>query len=178
MKKNNCLLLSIMFCITLLFIGCATSGNESLRTETEKSVNAKLTEGVTTKDEVKAMFGSPFETSYTDGGLEIWKYELSKMKADANNFIPFVNILVSSASGMKKELTIMQLKGSVELAPIAGLADCIVDIVETGRTLEANDLMVLKDLCSVSARLICNKVSYRFHLEKVVSIVEALRGLS
>ena len=107
MKKFNLILLSIIFCLTLINIGCATSGNDSLRTETEESVGSKLKEGVTTKEEIKAMFGSPFGTSYTDGGFEIWKYELSKMKADANNFIPFINIFVASESGMKKELTIL-----------------------------------------------------------------------
>ncbi|MBW1616938.1 MAG: hypothetical protein JRJ49_10505 [Deltaproteobacteria bacterium] len=108
MKKNNRILLSIILCfIFIMAIGCATSGNDSLRTETEETVNGKLTEGVTTKQEVKAMFGSPFETSYTDGGLEIWKYELYKMQADANNFIPFVNIFIASSSGMKKGLTIL-----------------------------------------------------------------------
>lgn len=53
------------------------------------------------------MFGSPATTSFTDGGLEIWKYELSKMKADAVNFIPVVNLFGSSASGTKKELVIL-----------------------------------------------------------------------
>lgn len=77
-----------------------------------------------------------------------------------------------------KDLTIIPLMGSVELAPVAGLADCIVDIVETGKTLEANDLVVIEDICSVSARLICNKVSYRFNKAKVVDMVEALRSLS
>ena len=53
------------------------------------------------------MFGSPAVTSYTDGGLEIWKYELSDVSADAVNFIPIVNMFGSSASGTKKELVLL-----------------------------------------------------------------------
>ncbi|HBG92200.1 MAG TPA: hypothetical protein DDX12_01855 [Nitrospiraceae bacterium] len=91
----------------LIAQGCATVGNDSLREESESSVNAKLTVGKTTKAEVKDMFGSPIQTSYTDGGLEIWKYVLSKMSADATNFIPIVNIFAAGSSGTKKELTIL-----------------------------------------------------------------------
>ncbi|MBI4844398.1 MAG: hypothetical protein HY809_08770 [Nitrospirae bacterium] len=96
-----------MICIILIAQGCATVGNDSLRKESELSVNAKLIEGKSTKAEVKEMFGSPIQTSYTDGGLEIWKYELSKMSADASSFIPLVNIFTASSSGTKKELTIL-----------------------------------------------------------------------
>jgi outer membrane protein assembly factor BamE (lipoprotein component of BamABCDE complex) len=94
--------------IAALFIqGCATAGNDSLRKETEESVAMKITEGQTTREQVKSMFGSPFETSYTDGGLEIWKYELAKMKADAASYIPVVGLFAASSSGMRKELTIL-----------------------------------------------------------------------
>ena len=96
-----------VLCAALLAQGCATVGNDSLRTESESSVNAKLTEGKTTKAEVKGLFGSPFETSYTDGGLEIWKYEVSKMTADAISFIPIVHLFAASSTGTKKELTIL-----------------------------------------------------------------------
>lgn len=53
------------------------------------------------------MFGSPAKTSFTDGGLEIWTYERSKMHADAVNYIPIVNLFGSSASGIRKELVIL-----------------------------------------------------------------------
>ncbi|MBI4697532.1 MAG: hypothetical protein HY758_01075 [Nitrospirae bacterium] len=96
-----------VICIMLIVQGCASVGNDSLRKESELSVNAKLTEGKTTKAEVKEMFGSPMQTSYTDGGLEIWKYELSKMSADATSFIPVVSLFAASSSGTKKELTIL-----------------------------------------------------------------------
>lgn len=93
--------------IILMVVGCATSGNQTLRDETEISVDQKIIEGVTTAAEIKAMFGSPFQTDYTDGGLEIWRYEFANVKADAINYVPIVNFFGSSSSGTKKELVIL-----------------------------------------------------------------------
>lgn len=91
----------------LVLAGCAGAGNESLRSETESTVSTKVVEGKTTKDEIRNMFGSPQKTEFTDGGLEIWRYEFAKMHRDAVNFIPVVNLFGSSASGTKKELVVM-----------------------------------------------------------------------
>ena len=91
----------------LLLTGCASSGNKSLQKESEASVAQKITEGKTTKNEVHFLFGSPISTTFTEGGLEIWKYQMAKMSSDAVNFIPFVNLLGTSASGTKKELTVL-----------------------------------------------------------------------
>lgn len=87
--------------------GCAGTGNDSLRSETEASVSTKIVDGKTTKDEVRSMFGSPLKTEFTDGGLEIWHYELTKLHSDAVSYIPVVNLLGSSASGKKKELVVL-----------------------------------------------------------------------
>lgn len=100
-------LVALVAIILVSAAGCASSGNASLRKETESSVSQKITEGKTTKEEVRAMFGSPLSTSFTDGGLEIWKFELAKMSADAATFIPFVGILAGGSSGTKKELVVM-----------------------------------------------------------------------
>ena len=61
-----------------------------------------------------------------------------------------------------REIDIIHLNGSIELAPILGLSDVIVDIIETGTTLRENDLAPLEDIVPVSARLIANQVSYQF----------------
>jgi outer membrane protein assembly factor BamE (lipoprotein component of BamABCDE complex) len=87
--------------------GCAGTGNDSLRSETEATVSTKIVEGKTTKDEVRSMFGSPMKTEFTDGGLEVWHYELTKLHSDAVNFIPVINLFGSSASGQKKELVVL-----------------------------------------------------------------------
>jgi ATP phosphoribosyltransferase len=70
---------------------------------------------------------------------------------------------------------IVKLQGSVELAPVLGLADCIVDVVETGRTLEENGLVVVEEVASSSARLVVNRGSYHARREDVSRIVETLR---
>lgn len=98
----------IALCAVILALaGCAGTGNDSLRSETEESVSTKVVEGKTTKDQVREMFGSPAKTEFTDGGLEIWRYEFAKMHGDAVNYIPVVNLFGSSASGKKKELVVM-----------------------------------------------------------------------
>lgn len=93
--------------VTVFISGCASVGNETLRAESESTVKAKIVEGKTTKAEVKAMFGSPMKTTFTDGGLEVWTYEFSKVTADAVSYIPIVNLFGASASGTKKELVAM-----------------------------------------------------------------------
>jgi outer membrane protein assembly factor BamE (lipoprotein component of BamABCDE complex) len=97
----------------LTLIGCASKGNESLRKETELSIGTKLTEGKTTKTEVRKMLGSPLKTSFTDGGLEISTYEFDSVTSDAINYVPVLNWLGSSASGTKKELVILFDKANV-----------------------------------------------------------------
>jgi outer membrane protein assembly factor BamE (lipoprotein component of BamABCDE complex) len=94
-------------------MGCASTGNEKLRTESESTVQQKIVEGKTTKSEVRTMFGSPLKTSFTDGGLEIWTFEFSKVSADAVSYIPIVNLFGGSASGTKKELVVMFDKANV-----------------------------------------------------------------
>jgi hypothetical protein len=97
---------SLFFAFSLL-AGCASSGNQALKQESETSVQTKIKEGETTKAAIKAMFGSPAKTSFTDGGKEIWTYELSDVQGDAVNYIPIVNLFGSSYSGTKKELVVM-----------------------------------------------------------------------
>jgi len=106
MRTKAIFTIAILLAI-LIIQGCATAGNDTLRKETEASVNAKIIEGVTTRSEIKSMFGSPINTSYTDSGLEIWKFKLSKVSADATSYIPVVSLFAGSSSGTEKELTIL-----------------------------------------------------------------------
>ena len=73
-----------------------------------------------------------------------------------------------------RDIDIIPLNGSIEIAPILGLSDVIVDIVETGTTLKENDLSVFADIMPVSARLIANKASYRFKNAKINDLVAKL----
>ncbi|EMX0570069.1 hypothetical protein AAHK09_003956 [Klebsiella pneumoniae] len=99
--------LLIVMMVSVALAGCASSGNQSLKKESEASVKSKIVEGVTTKSDIKKTFGSASKTSFTDGGKEIWTYELADVSLDAVSYIPVVNWFGSSASGTKKELVIM-----------------------------------------------------------------------
>ncbi len=73
-----------------------------------------------------------------------------------------------------KPIEIIKINGSVELAPLMGLADVIVDIVETGTTLKENGLVVIEEISDVSARLIVNKVSLKTKRTEILGIIKAL----
>ena len=72
---------------------------------------------------------------------------------------------------------IIKLNGSIELAPIVGLADVIVDIVETGSTLRENGLTVLEEVCPLSARMVVNQVSLKMEQERIRKLIYDLRKL-
>ncbi len=72
---------------------------------------------------------------------------------------------------------IVKLNGSVELAPIVGLSDVIVDIVETGTTLRENGLEVLEEICNLSARIVVNQVSLKMEHERIRKLLNDLNGL-
>ncbi len=73
-----------------------------------------------------------------------------------------------------RDIDIIHLNGSVEIAPILGLSDVIVDIVETGTTLRENGLVVVEEIFPISARLIANKASYKFKEQRTRELVERL----
>ena len=87
----------------------------------------------------------------------------------------FPNIAKKYYNEQSREIEIIKLNGSIELAPIVSLSDVIVDIVETGKTLKENDLEVLKEITEISARLIVNKASFRFKTQRIEDICEQLR---
>ena len=70
---------------------------------------------------------------------------------------------------------IIKLNGSIELAPIVGLSEVIVDIVETGSTLRENGLMVLEEVCPLSARMIVNQVSMKMEAERINKLIRSIK---
>lgn len=100
-------LLAALCAAALTLTGCASTGNETLRNESETSIKGRIVEGTTTKAEVRKLYGSPLKTSFTDGGLEVATYEFSNVTSDAINYVPIVNLFGSSASGTKKELVVL-----------------------------------------------------------------------
>ena len=83
----------------------------------------------------------------------------------------FVNIAKTYYKSINRDIEIIKLNGSIELAPLLDLSDVIVDIVETGTTLKENNLDVLTEILPISARLIANKASYKFKTEEINKIV-------
>ena len=88
----------------------------------------------------------------------------------------FTNIAKKYYSAQCRDIDMIHLNGSIELAPILGLSDVIVDIVETGTTLKENDLVPFETIVPISARLISNKVSYQFKYPEISAIAAALKG--
>ena len=88
----------------------------------------------------------------------------------------FVNIARAYYNAQCRDIDIIKLNGSIELAPILGLSDVIVDIVETGTTLKENDLVPFETIVPISARLICNKASYKFKNKQISAIVAGLKS--
>ena len=87
----------------------------------------------------------------------------------------FVNIAKSYYSSIGRDIDIIKLNGSIEIAPILGLSDVIVDIVETGATLKENNLEVFETIIPISARLISNKASFKFKTGEIECLTEQMR---
>ena len=90
----------------------------------------------------------------------------------------FTNIAERYYASLGREVDIIKLNGSVELAPLLGLSEVIVDIVESGKTLRDNDLAVVAEIMPVSARLIANKVVYQFKSAEIMRLRGSLEGVT
>ncbi len=136
--------------------------------------------GVVGKDTIMEHGGKFFEVA--DLGFGRCKFALAVKKG--TNFYdgygvktvaskyPEVTRAFFEAKGM--DVDIVKIEGSVELAPLVGLADGIVDIVETGTTLKENGLEVFEDVAPISARLIVNTVSMKLKQERIAEIVKLI----
>ena len=89
----------------------------------------------------------------------------------------FTNIAKAHYAAEGRDIDIIHLNGSIEIAPILGLSDVIVDIVETGTTLKENDLEVVERFVPISARLIANKSGFKFKTERIEQLRQSLAKL-
>ena len=136
--------------------------------------------GVVGKDTILEYGGKYFEVA--DLGFGKCKFALAVKKGD--NFYSgygiktvatkYTNVARSFFEQKKMDVDIVKIEGSVELAPLLGIADGIVDIVETGTTLKENGLEVYEDVVPISARLIVNTVSMKMKKESIDSLVEKM----
>ena len=88
----------------------------------------------------------------------------------------FTNIAANYYASLAREIDIIKLNGSIEIAPILKLSDVIVDIVETGTTLKENNLEVKSTIVPISARLIANKSSFKFKGSDIENIVNSIKN--
>lgn len=88
----------------------------------------------------------------------------------------FPNIARNYYASMNREIQVIKLNGSIELAPILNLSDVIVDIVESGSTIRENDLKVITEILPISARLIANKASFKFKNAVISQLTEEMRA--
>ena len=86
----------------------------------------------------------------------------------------FPHIAAAYYAGLGRDIDMIKLNGSIEIAPILGLSDVIVDIVETGKTLKENDLEVMETIVPISARLIANQAAYQFQYDAIRTLVRNL----
>ena len=89
----------------------------------------------------------------------------------------FPNIAKRFYKSQSREIDIIKLNGSIELAPILGMSDVIVDIVETGKTLYENDLEPRDTIVPISARLVANKASYKFKNKEISELCDKVNEL-
>ena len=139
--------------------------------------------GVVGKDTIMEYGGSFFEL--TDLGYGKCKFAVAGKNADdlyagyraktiATKY-PNVSRRFFEAKGM--DVDIVKIEGSVELAPLIGLADAIVDIVETGSTLRENGLSVLEEVVPLSARMVVNQVSMKMENERITKLITDLKSV-
>jgi len=89
----------------------------------------------------------------------------------------YLNVAKNYFDSINRDVELIKLNGSIEIAPILGLSDVIMDIVETGTTLKENNLKVLTNIEDISARFVVNKSSYRFKNKKIEEIVNKIKEI-
>lgn len=106
-------------------------------------------------------------------GKKGFKYKNNSLLTVATKY---PNITKKYLRDITSKIRIVKLNGSVELGPLIALSDVIVDITETGKTIEANNLEIYDELFEISSRLISNKRSYRTHYNTITTLVERLQN--
>lgn len=104
------------------------------------------------------------------------EYETKILKRRKRIASKYTKVAKDYFNSLQEDVEIIKLEGSVELGPVVGLSDAIVDIVETGSTLKANGLKVIEKISDVSTRMIVNKVSLKFKKDEIFQLRDALKG--
>lgn len=103
-------------------------------------------------------------------------YDDKKFSSNARKIATkYPNVTRAYFASRNEDVEIIKLEGSVELAPVLGMSEAIVDIVETGSTLKAHDLQIIEKIEDISIRLIANKVSFRFNHNEITKMVTTIK---
>lgn len=103
--------------------------------------------------------------------------EVDRNKSILRVATKFTNSAKEYFESRGQKIEIIKLNGSVELAPVLGLSDVIVDIVETGNTLRANGLEVMEEMFEINPLVIANRIGYKFKMQQIDEIIEKIRNL-
>ncbi len=101
------------FVIISALAACTSSGNESIRAESNETISSKIKKGSTTKNQVKAALGDPSTISFTDSGNEQWTYKHDIAKPKPINFVPYASLIASGADVESKTLVIFFNKAGI-----------------------------------------------------------------
>ena len=112
---------------------------------------------------------------FTLSGLKDYKKKVFRQRKKIATKYP--NIAKKYFRKINENVEIIKMEGSIEIAPIVGMTDGIVDIVETGDTLKANGLVVIDKVCDISTRLIANKVSLKYKTNEIFNIVDRFENI-
>jgi ATP phosphoribosyltransferase len=104
-------------------------------------------------------------------------FSLSASRGTLRIASKYPNVTRAFFRTLGQDVTVIKIEGSVELAPVLGLADAIVDIVETGNTLKANGLEIVSEVAPVSARLIVNTAAMKLRKNEILDLTEKCRGV-
>lgn len=109
--KLSKILLSLVVFLSLSISGCANVGNQSVKDLSEAEANKQIVRGVTTKNDIKESFGSPMESTFTDGGLTIWTYQYDDTSAftaeTVGSMVLTLGLAGTKARGTRNELVIL-----------------------------------------------------------------------
>lgn len=138
--------------------------------------------GVVGKDTIMEKGGTFYEIA--DLGFGKCKFALATLKgADIYEGYytrtiasKYMNVAKNFFEGKNMDVNLVKIEGSVELAPVLGLADAIVDIVETGTTLKENGLEVVEEVCPISARMIVNVASMKLRKKEIEALVQKVEN--
>lgn len=104
------------------------------------------------------------------------EYKTKEFKRRKRIASKYTSVAKAYFSSKQEDVEIIKLEGSVELGPVVGLSDAIVDIVETGSTLKANGLEVIEKISDISTKMIVNKVSLKFKKDEIFQLMDGLKG--